>query len=335
MSARSHLHKPNRPATTSQERAPTPLPLPVRMENMTVKTWLRQVAAYRPQLPIEDRYEALLWSWPIRRAIASLSPNPLWTCKDDDKETLERKATVLTRLDSLKRGWYPYRSLSKINEFDDVDFTKLCRDICGQLRELPDVPVSDPDDDPLWLARLIEARWGDGQYDYRRDAQYEIMVRLNPAMRRQVCEIGERARDDAYHSVRTTSLLDTLRHTKKSMESFISWLGETEKHVPFVEGQIPCDAEPNISSLEWLYSEDLAAFSAAFQVVTAKQKRVTDYLEHAFDSLRKDTGRDRRTKAGKPPCQWVARANRAMMDLEVKPEDRRELLSAWSLKPLA
>ncbi len=342
MSARSHLHKPNRPATISQEHAPTPFLLPVRMENMTVETWLLQVAAYRPQLPIEDRYEVLLWSWPIRRAIASLSPNPLWTCKDDDKETLDRKAAVLTRLESLERRWYPYRSLSKINEFHDVDFTKLCRDICGQLRELPDVPVPDPDNDPLWLARLIETRWGDGRYDYRRDAQYEIMVRLNPAMRQQVCEIGERARDAAYRSVQTTRLLDELRHTKKSMESFISWLGKAKNHMPFVEGQIPSDAELNISSLEWLYSEDLAAFSAAFQVVTAKQKRVTDYLEHTFDSLRKDAGRDRRTKAGKPSCPWVARATQAMMDLRVKPEDlrlkqedRSELLSAWSLKPLA
>ena len=49
--------KPHAPANAA--KAPTPLPYLVRMENMTVGTWLRQIAAYRPQLPIEDRLETL------------------------------------------------------------------------------------------------------------------------------------------------------------------------------------------------------------------------------------------------------------------------------------
>ena len=332
MPTRSRPRRPYRPTTASQEQAPTPFPLLVRTEAMTVETWLRQVAAYRPQRPIETRIEALLWSWPIRRAITPRAPKSLWTCKDDDEETLERKAAVLTRIDSLAGGWYPYESPSQIHDFD---FKNACRDICGQLRELPDVPVPDPGDDPLWLATLIETHWGDGKYDYRRDAQREVMARLKPAMRRQVCEIGERARDAAYLSVRTTRLLDALRRTKKSVEQFIPWLDDAKSHAPFIEEHLACGPEPQTDSLMWLYREDLLAFSAAFQVVIAKQKRVTDYLEEAFDSLRKDTGRDRRTKAGKPSCPCVTQADRALKSLKLPPLDRRDLLMAWGLKPLA
>jgi hypothetical protein len=298
---------------------------------MKVGTWLRQVAAYRTQLPIEERLEALLWSWPIRRAITTASPNPLWDCWRDDEEMLQRKAAVLLRLDSLEQGWYPFQSPSTI---DNIDFERTCRDICDQLRELPDVTVPDPDDDPRWLALLLEARWGDGQFGYRRDAQHEVVVRLSAPVRRQVCEIGERARDAAYLSVRCDRLLDAVRGTKKSMEQFIPWLQAAEKHAPFVEVQIACGAEPNRGSTEWLFHEDLAAFSAAFQVVTARSKRVTEYLLHAFDSLRKDEGRDRRAQAGRPTRPWVARADRALKDLKRRPLDREDLLMAWSLKSL-
>jgi hypothetical protein len=319
--------KPHAPANAA--KAPTPLPYLVRMENMTVGTWLRQIAAYRPQLPIEDRLETLLWSWPIRRAITQYSPNPLWTYKGDDEETLERKMAVLARIDSLEGGWYPFKPPSKI---DDAEFTNTCRHICDQLRDLPGVIVPDPDDDPLWLALQLEHGWGDGRRDYRRDLQDDVVNPLSSSKRRQVCEIGERARDAAYLSVRITRSLDAVRYTKAEVKSCIDWLREAGDYEEFVAGQIAC-ADPTVDSPgESVYDEDRAAFSAAFRIIMARRERVTEYLHDAFDNLRMDEGRDRRAQAGKPSRPWVAQADRALKALKLSLLDRRDLLMAWGLK---
>ena len=206
------------------------------MKNMMVGTWLGQVAAYRPQLPIEDRLEELLWSWPIRRALTKHFPNPLWTYKGDDRETIARKVSVLDRVSQLAGEWYPFSSPSHgYDKPENRHFDDKCRDICDQLRELPGVHIPDPGDDRLWLALLLEHGWGVGHRDFRRDLQDEIVNPLSPSVRRQVCEIGERARDAAYLSVCISSTLKSVRQTKDSIEKFVSWLQGAEKHTPCVE----------------------------------------------------------------------------------------------------
>lgn len=336
-------------AIVPPKRAPTLLPSLVRMENMTVETWLGQIAAYRPQLSIEDRLETLLWSWPIRPAITPLSLNPFWTCKGDDEETLERKAAVATRLDSFERGWYPYESpsIDLPTMVHHADLRNTCRDICDQLRELPGVTVPDPDDDLLWLAMIFEASHGDGQRDYRRELQEKVMARLPERTQHRVCEIGERARDAAYLSVRKYRMLDMVRQLKKDIQPCIDWLRDAKDHEEFIEDNIAPIARTAAADLHdfaLVFHEDLVAFYRAYQVVLAHRRRVTDYLHHAFNSVRTDEGRDTRATAGKPSRPWFHAAEaelkrltipaHALRDRTLRPQERRDLLIAWGLVPL-
>lgn len=324
------------------ERVPARLPSLVQMEATTTGTRLRLIAAHRPDVPIEDRLECLLWSWPIRPAITSRPGNPLWTGTGDDEETLARKAAVMTRLDTIEYDLYPYEAPSML---DNTVLLEMCQDLCAKLRELGGVTVPDPGDDVLWLTTIFEALHGDRQRDHRRGLQDDVVNPLNPSKCRQVCKIGEQARDAAYLSVCTTGVLDSVRRSKAQVKSFIGWLRDAGDYEEFVEENMNIahiirafypDAQDRAVAghrdINLAFHEDRTAFYRAYQDLKASSQGVLAYLGAAFEDIPKDAERDRRARAGKPARPWVTQADRALKDLGLPPLDRTDLLQAWGLK---
>jgi hypothetical protein len=307
----------------------------VQAESKTMARWLRQTAKDRSTRPVNDRLDMILWSWPIRPALSKRPPSPLWKGKKDE--------AVLTHLTDLAETvypdmWYPAAVYSMewapwnspLNMRGD-DFKDMCHNICEQLRSLSSVAVSDPHDDLLWLCLLLEHGWGDRQRDYRQQLQNSVVKDLTGPVHRQVCEIGERARDAAYHHVRISRCLDTQRKDKEHAMQFKAWLRDTKLHAPFVEAHLPRDAGPHATPLK----KALIAFTAAFQVMEAEQNRVTQYVNEYMADTFDDPGRDRRAKVGPPSrALWVDPANCELKRLKIREEDRRALLMAWGLVPV-
>ncbi|HEV8329183.1 MAG TPA: hypothetical protein VGQ08_17035 [Nitrospiraceae bacterium] len=306
------------------------LPRLVQAESETMARWLRRAAKDRSTRPVKDRLDTLLWSWPIRPALSKHPPNPLWTGKKDE----EGRATVLTRLTGFAETvypdmWYPEAMYSmewapwnSPSNMHDDDFKNMCHEICQELRRLPGIAVPDPHDDCLWLCTLLEHGWGDRQREWREEMQNSVVNDLSVPMRRQVCEIGERARDAAYHHVRITRSLDAQRRDKDRAKQFKDWLREMPSHAPFVEAHL-ADRKA------------LSAFATAFQVVKAQRKRVTEIVNAYMNNVFEDEGRDRRARAGRPGRgAWVDPADRALKRLKLSQQERRTLLMAWGLVPL-
>ena len=303
------------------------LPDLVQAECKTMARWLRRTAKDRSIRAVKDRLDTLLWSWPIRRALTTILPSPLWT----GKESLTHLAETL-----YPDMWFPEAVYSMelapwnspLSMHDD-DFKQICRDICNQLRTLPEVPVPDLHDDCRWLCTLLEYGWGDRQREWRHQLQNTVVKGLREPVRRQVCEIGERARDAAYHHVRITRSLDAQRQVKAEAMQFQVWLLEAKMHAPFVKEHLT-----SRFGFEGL-SKDLAAFGVAFQHMIGSQKRVTQIVNAYMKGVFEDEGRDRRATAGRPGRgAWVDPADRALKRLKLPQQECRSLLIAWGLVPL-
>ncbi len=307
-------------------RAITRLTRLVQAESKTLTSWMRLSKKDRATRPLNERLETLLWSWPIRPALSKHPPRSLW--KEEKDQGLVRRLTDLaeTVYPNMRypeavysMEWAPWSSPTSIH---DKEFKAVCHDVCRQLRSLPGVAVPDPNDDVRWLCMLLEHGWGDGQYEHRHEEQRRVLRRLTEQRRRRVCEIGERARDAAYHEVRITRSLDAQRRVKGEVLQFTAWLQDTKTHASFVEAHL-------------MDKQAFAEFSAAFQVVKDREARVIELVNAYMQNVFEDTGRDRRASAGRPGRgAWVKPADEALKCLKISEPDRRGLLMAWGVVPL-
>ena len=317
---------------------PKTFPLSIQSEAIAVDKWLLQIAAFRKQLPVEERLNALLWSWPIRRALTPKRRTSLWNCDHDDEDTLERKRKVLAGLEWLASYWYPFGPQKTLS---DPSFRKRCATIYDDLLALENAPddLEGPEVE-AFLADFVEKHWGDGEYDYRRDEQDRLILRFDEKIQQRICAIAEHARDQAYLFVRTTRLLDAMRTTKQDLKGFANWLREASNHVHLIEDAFrpiahsPEPLEFN-DSLDIVYHEDISALHDAVQVIIAHKHRVLQYLDEK--AVGEPTDSLRRPNRGTPPHPSADDADLALKQFKqfkLSRIDRRELLQVWGLKPL-
>jgi hypothetical protein len=328
-------HKPTRPGRFLRV-APKTFPLPVRSHAMNVDQWLRQVAAYRKQLPVEERLEALLWSWPIRRALTTAPSRFSWNCAHDDEDVLDRKHRTLHKLESLASTWYPFGPPT----LSDPSFEKRCTDLCDDLFDL--AVISEPLRGPetaVFLATFIEQHWGDGQFEWRQDQQDILLFgtyRFDVPTLQRICTIAEQARDTAYLSVRTTTLLAAMRNTKTDLKKVATWVKKMPD-VGILDESFRAVAQTvdpmQLPTLEFLFREDLAAIADAFQGFTAHKRNMLHYLQEREKELAVEDRALRLPTLGHPIRPWVQQAHQGLKRLHIESNDRRELLQFWGLVP--
>ena len=294
----------------------------LQAELATLNKWMRQTAADRSQQPLNDRLKALLWSWPIFPILRAKEnakepvqyPKPVWAYASDGKDIRQRGAVVLAELTKLAQTVYPDMvypeavymvsgeggsldsryTLDAPSKVHNDDFKKRCSDVCDQLRTLPGLTVPDPEDDLLWLYTLLEHGWGDGSFDDRRELQDSVVKRLQASIRRQVCEIGERARDEAYHRVRIDRCLDERRLVKEEATSLIDWLCDARTHASFIEAHI-ADIIREVASKPTSLRKDLAVFYAGFQMMERVAGFVDHYMKSGYRARQRYAGSERHT----------------------------------------
>ena len=310
--------------------APTAYPLPVRLHAMAIDSWLREVAAYRKRLEPDDRYEALLWSWPIRHAVTKAPSRALWECAHTDDETLACRQSVFTRLQGLAGEWYPFTQPSS-----DPTFRTRCATIYADLLAL-DVAHDDLEGPEIegFLTELIEQHWGDGEYEARSQLLRDTLKQIKKQHWPRVYSILEQARDHAYLSVQTTRRLDAMRTTKQRLGTFMAWLKEASHQEDFVEAQLGLDARKNQPVLNDVFGEQVSAFSDAFKVMLAHKRGVRGFLEEGLKPELTHEGRDKRQHVGKPAHEWTADAQQKLKRLHVSIPNQRALLQACALMPL-
>jgi hypothetical protein len=265
--------------------------------------WLLQVTAYRERLEPDDRYEALLWSWPIRRVLSKASSLPLWDCARDDDETLERKGRAAEGLQYLATNWYPVEPPMTIS---DLSFQKRCTVIYEDLLAL-NVAHEDLEGPKIqgFLAEFIEKHWGDGEHEGRCGMFSHARKQIEKKHWRQVYHILEQARDHAYLYMQTTRHLDAMRATKKRLETFLVWLREASHQEDFIEeqlGPVARSSQPDESlpTLEFVFREDITAFYDAFRAMLAHKRGAREFLVNGLKSALTYEGRDTRERVGNP-----------------------------------
>ena len=346
---RSPAKLPRR-ASTPPKRPPAPLRPSVQRHDETTRWQLSVMVGLRPAVSLDERFECLLWSWPVARLFGPRPEVPLWTGTErDDEETRVRREAVLTRLDLLESLLYPATPLRirspamQANE----EILEMCQDLCHELRMLPGLLVDDPGDDLLWITEIYEFRYGDGQRDDRRVVQDDILRLLRrPSERVEICEIAERSRDAAWLSAEHVKGLDELREGKKQIQQFRHALEAVlkPKQKQFVEDflstaplvrtispdvhvfDLVCHNDPDFK-----YHDARTAFHRAYQDLLASSHGVLDYFDFNAKVQGAEEGRTRRATAGKPPRPWVTDADRALKALKLSPLDRCDLLQAWGL----
>jgi len=308
---------------------------------MNTEKWLRMVTAYRELLSPDERREALLWSWPVRRAVtAAPPPKPWnWRCSDYDKEchpeVFERGKRVTANLELLASDWYPFCSPRTIgDQAYDTDFLKRCKTIYEDLSELDEpLPYLNGSEAQEYLAELIETHWGDGERNARRELLSYTLDRVERKQKKhllQVYRILERARDHAFMDVQTSKQLHDTARRKRELGIFLAWLQQASSQARFVEEELGRQARAR-SAVAFVFGEPVGSFYEAYQCMLEHKRKVREFLRHGLQEVMTNTVRYQRERTGRPKCIWVEDAHRHLSQLHISAADRRALLRACVL----
>lgn len=309
--------------------APKAFPLQVRVHAMHVEEWLRTVQAYRQQLSPDERRDALLWSWPVRRAMTPAAPPHPWRWGGPyDDERLTLGARVSAGLERLAREWYPFCTPQSL---DDIRFQRRCRDLYNGLVELGVVSEDVP---PLAVegflaAHVLEPHWGDGEYEARQEQLTYARKKIGADRWLPVIRILEGARDHAFLFVQASGTLRAMRNTKKDVTAFLDWLRDASRQEDFVQTHLSPDAQP--TNLSDLFGEPVREFCDAYQRILECKRAVRTFLEEGVAQGLDSKSRYQREQAGRPLQVWVDTARRELTRLRIPNTLQLDLLRACAL----
>lgn len=305
------------------------LPLSIRVDEMHVQEWLWSVQAYRREMPLDERSDALLWSWPVRRALTPASPPKPWSFRppyDDDRLALgARLSEDLTR---LAQDWYPF-SFSMRN----ATFWQRCRELHSRLVDLNAAPESVPNVERFLAEQVLEPHYGDGEYEARRTQLIDARKRMKKEVWLNVVHVLEHARDQAYQAARINRQLDAIRTTKQTFKAFTDWLQQARQLEGFVHTYIRPIAD-NARRGEDLppgvYQEDIQEFHDAFRTI-CDRPGIRKFLNNSLRHEVVQEGRTRRAHPGNPPKTWVQSAQATLAKWGLTRPLQRELFQACAL----
>ncbi len=321
--------------TSSSDSALKAFPPPYIRYAYGLKRALRDVARYRSPLDTEERLQALLWTWPIHRALLPKLREQAVHLRAPVDRDLEKKKVVLW----LVRHWYPYESLDRVHDTPaHQEYSRVWALLC---KELDDLGVQLPEDEapPTQLAYVLEAGWGAGEYDARREMLAQLCRRFSSARdRARLCAIAERARDQAFLYASTVAFQEERRDRLAALRAHITQLPGTVAVVKRT-WRLLLDLDPDQIDADYP-AEDLPlrdrieAFFTAAREIHTQQALITRCLEARAAALVRDgEAALRRRTRGKPPrAAWLAPARQALQRMGIaQKEDRETLLWCWGL----